>query len=437
MAFNGESLGVSLRVGPARCTNRCNNKLITRRYNLTTQDKQPAWRPFERRRFILWFQSFISNAHLNTKTTSSFPTTINQHKILHNAIQKQNIYHHHHRASHHKSTSRLLSCLDSPPPADVDAVQAAKINSDLPLDGAAEVDRDHLLCIQSIHNPLSHIVSQPSDHDETCGTDVLPLFEASMLSTPRRSQPSSKPPLHPHTKSSSATPISTPQAMISQSIARTSPARRTSPTLIAADGSSPHVSFDIHTPTQKSDPRQCGRIPTTTAIQAAEMNNLADRFSALYISTPTIENRVANRINEGKWPWAARSTSTDFDVSTKRYEANLLMLLHDFVLKARHQYVLTKKWPAEEIERSALALADKARKAWAQGTREETDDDEEEEGERNHLEELDWYWRYWGKRCRAEQKVWGYVVGGSAGRYYAGATCVGAQQTESQRGVDF
>ena len=449
MASFGESLGVGLRVGPARCTIRCNNKLITRRCLFTTQDRRPAWRPFERRRFILRSRPFITNAHRNNKSTSSFHTIINQHKILHNAIHKQN--NHHHRASHYQSTSCLLSCLDSPPPANVDAVQAAKVNRDPPLDGAVEVDRDHLLCIQSIHNPLSYIVSHPSDHDETYGTGVLPLFEASMLSAPRRSRPSSLLPLHPQT-SSSATPIPTPQAMISQSIARTSPAMGTSPTLIAPDGSSPHVLFDSQRSTQgSSDPRQCGRTSTTTTTtkHEAEIDHLADRFSALHISTPTttLENRVANRINEGKWPWAARSTSTDFDVSTKRYEANLLMLLHDFVLKARHQYVLTKKWPAEEIERSALVLAEKARKAWAQGTREEIVNEEEGggggRGERNYLEELDWYWRYWGRRCRAEQKVWGYLVGGSAQRYYyAGATCVRALQQqeeegECQRGVDF
>ncbi|KAL9104922.1 MAG: hypothetical protein Q9163_000167 [Psora crenata] len=163
------------------------------------------------------------------------------------------------------------------------------------------------------------------------------------------------------------------------------------------------------------------------------MEDLTARFGALSLHDPP--KTEADHINDGNWPWAPRLTSC-IDVSQARYEANLLTLLKDFALKARHEYARTKKWPSHETENSALVLEYKAQRMFAHGVRER---EVYEEG--NYLEELDWYWRYWGVERKAYQQVWDYVVRGDVGRkgtvYSAGMTMAARGQKEWQKGVEF
>lgn len=41
----------------------------------------------------------------------------------------------------------------------------------------------------------------------------------------------------------------------------------------------------------------------------------------------------------------------------ERYEENLCLLMQDFEIRARHEYVLTREWPKPECEESALRLS--------------------------------------------------------------------------------
>ncbi|KAL9130402.1 MAG: hypothetical protein Q9217_001410 [Psora testacea] len=354
------------------------------------------------------------NRLTKTATSSSHPGLLRR-KPSNDAIRKQ-----HQRAAQQTAIpphliSRLVSCLDTNNAASVGIGprQTGKVNSDSADFGrAAKDNRNPLLFIPNLHNPCFYTISYLSDH----GSEIDPLspFQAYMLSTTPQSSIKSSASHHTST-TSGPKPDTASMVKVSQS----NRAITSHGTFSQNAQERPRVSSNHN-------------ITTTTQLEKT-MGDLADRFGA--ISLHDSPKTDVEHINEGNWPWAPRETFS-IDVSRARYEANLLALLKDFALKARHEYALTKKWPRDETEKNALKLEQRAQRLFARGVREREKCDED-----NYLEELDWYWRYWGREERAYQRVWEYVVRGDVGRkgavYSAGMTKLSLGQKEWQKGVEF
>ncbi len=88
----------------------------------------------------------------------------------------------------------------------------------------------------------------------------------------------------------------------------------------------------------------------------------------------------------------------------ERYEENLCLLMQEFEIKARHEYVLTGEWPKPECEEAALRLSSRLegvewrKLSWRPG----------------YMEELDLLWRAkvkFAKRDKVYQVVWEFVAG--------------------------
>lgn len=90
--------------------------------------------------------------------------------------------------------------------------------------------------------------------------------------------------------------------------------------------------------------------------------------------------------------------------SLERYEENLCLLMQEFEIKARHEYVLTGEWPKPECEEAALRLSSRLegvewrKVCWRPG----------------YMEELDLLWRAkvdFVRRDKVYQVVWEFVAG--------------------------
>ena len=480
MASHGVRLGVGFRARPATCTplphnSKCTNTTCTtQNCKDSTQDRRPAWRLTERYSFILRSNignpdphnhrqygkntnnvsirrlPTISNTHRHqnclSRTLTSSPRSLLRRKPSNDEIRKRNQRLNHKVIPSH-SIARLIACLhaNNAPSPRTDPSQSCEGNNDShTIQRVAKDQNDPLLCIQNLHNPCIHTYCYLSDiaRDEAY---LLSPFEAYMLSTELPIPAKSLAP-HQHISTKTSTSNTASTAKTSQSdkaVMSQSTPRQTAIKCAKNINQNNIVSLNESLRTLNYGPK-----PDTTTQRIAEIalpipnrkprkstiDYLAQNFSNLSLQNPA--KKEVDHINEGHWPWAPRATSL-IDVSEARYHANLLTLLKDFALKARHKYAITKQWPPHETEVSALRLAAKAEGLFARGVRER-----EEYGEEgNYLEELDWYWRYWGEQRRAYQRVWDYVVRGDIGKkataYSAGLTRNSLRQKEWQKGVEF
>ena len=96
-------------------------------------------------------------------------------------------------------------------------------------------------------------------------------------------------------------------------------------------------------------------------------------------------------------------SETLFELAVERYEDNLSLLLQEFVAKARHQRVLTGRWPSDNVEDTAVLLSERLDGIEWQRAKSRS----------GYLRELDEAWmrdRYTRKE-KVFQVIWDYVGG--------------------------
>lgn len=120
------------------------------------------------------------------------------------------------------------------------------------------------------------------------------------------------------------------------------------------------------------------------------------------LATQGAPEAANNSFGGGSWSFLSPSTSPGS--ALKQYEDNLCLLMQEFEMKARHEYILTRQWPKPQCEVAALRLSIRL------------DDIEWRKVpyHKGYMEEIDAVWRAkmgFARKDMVYQVVWEYVAG--------------------------